>query len=322
MQQSEEEELVETAPPKDWREMIIPKKHLIFAGVIGCALLVLVVGMISLFQSEPLEAPPRHESEQVVEIVKKYPDVQFSYNDGSGKLFLTGHVLTPVEKQELVYQLNGLKFISSIEDTVVIDEYVWENMNALLMTNAAWMGVSIHSPTPGKFVVRGYLQTLDQAQALADYLNVNFPYLDRLDNQVVVESNLMTQVQSLLLERGYNNVSYQLTDGELVLSGRVDGKDTSRFDSLVKEFKALPGVRMLKNYVIYTTEESSLVDLSTKYKVMGFSKKDGTSQYIVINGKILTIGDILDGMTITTISPTVVLLEKDGLKFKINYNLQ
>jgi type III secretion system YscD/HrpQ family protein len=322
VQQSEEEELIETAPPKDWREMIIPKKHLIFAGVIGCALLVLVVGMISLFQSEPLEAPPRHESEQVVEIVKKYPDVQFSYNDGSGKLFLTGHVLTPVEKQELVYQLNGLKFISSIEDTVVIDEYVWENMNALLMTNAAWMGVSIHSPTPGKFVVRGYLQTLDQAQALADYLNVNFPYLDRLDNQVVVESNLMTQVQSLLLERGYNNVSYQLTDGELVLSGRVDGKDTSRFDSLVKEFKALPGVRMLKNYVIYTTEESSLVDLSTKYKVMGFSKKDGTSQYIVINGKILTIGDLLDGMTITTISPTVVLLEKDGLKFKINYNLQ
>jgi hypothetical protein len=132
----------------------------------------------------------------------------------------------------------------------------------------------------------------------------------------------MTQVQSLPLERGYNNVSYQLTDGELVLSGRVDGKDTSRFDSLVKEFKALPGVRMLKNYVIYTTEESSLVDLSTKYKVMGFSKKDGTSQYIVINGKILTIGDLLDGMTITTISPTIVLLEKDGLKFKINYNLQ
>jgi type III secretion system YscD/HrpQ family protein len=204
----------------------------------------------------------------------------------------------------------------------VIDEYVWENMNALLMTNPAWMGVSIHSPTPGKFVVRGYLQTLDQAQALADYLNVNFPYLDRLDNQIVVESNLMTQVQSLLLERGFNNVSYQLTDGELVLSGRVDGKETSRFDGLVKEFKALHGVRMLKNYVIYTTEESSLVDLSTKYKVMGFSKKDGASQYIVINGKILSIGDLLDGMTITNISPTVVMLEKDGLKFKINYNLQ
>ena len=322
IEQLPEEAAVAMAVPKDWREMIIPKKHLIFAGVIGCALLALFVGMVSLFQAEPLEAPPRHEKELVAEIVKKYPDVQYSYNDGSGKLFLTGHVLTPVEKQELIYQLNGLKFLNSVEDTVVIDEYVWENMNALLMTNPSWMGVSIHSPVPGKFVVRGYLQTLEQAQALADYLNVNFPYLDRMDNQVVVESNLMTQVQSLLLERGFNNVSYQLTDGEVVLSGRVDGNDASRFDTLVKEFKALPGVRVLKNYVIYTTEESSLVDLSTKYKVMGFSKKDGTSQYIVINGKILTIGDLIDGMTITTISPNTVLLEKDGLKFKINYNLQ
>ncbi len=322
IEQVSEEASVAQVAPKDWREMIIPKKHLIFAGVIGCALLALFVGMVSLFQAEPLEAPPHHEKELVAEIVKKYPDVQYSYNDGSGKLFLTGHVLTPVEKQELVYQLNGLKFLTSVEDTVVIDEYVWENMNALLMTNPAWMGVSIHSPVPGKFVVRGYLQTLEQAQALADYLNVNFPYLDRMDNQVVVESNLMTEVQSLLLERGFNNVSYQLTDGEVVLSGRVDGNDSSRFDTLVKEFKTLPGVRVLKNYVIYTTEESSLVDLTTKYKVMGFSKKDGTSQYIVINGKILTMGDLLDGMTIITISPTTVLLEKDGLKFKINYNLQ
>jgi type III secretion system YscD/HrpQ family protein len=195
-------------------------------------------------------------------------------------------------------------------------------MNALLMTNPTWTGISIHAPAPGKFIVRGYLQTLDQSQALSDYLNVNFPYLDRLENQVVVESNLMTQVQSLLMERGFNNVAYQLTDGELVLSGRVDGNDSSRFDTLIKEFKGLSGIRVLKNYVVYTTEDSSLVDLSTKYKVMGFSKKDGTNQYIVINGKILTKGDLLDGMNILNISPNMVLLEKDGLKFKINYNLQ
>lgn len=307
---------------KNWREMIIPKKHLILAGVVGCAILVLFISGISLFQGETIKPPPRHESEIISDITRKYPDIQFSYNDGSGKLFLTGHVLSPVEKQELLYQLNGLKFLTSIEDTVVIDEYVWENMNALLMTNPQWQGVSIHSPAPGKFAIRGYLQTLDQAQALADYINVNFPYLDRLENQVVIESNLMTQVQSLLLERGFNNVSYQLTDGELVLSGRVDGKDTSRFDALVRELKALPGIRMLKNYVIYTSEESSLVDLSTKYRVMGFSKKDGENHFIVINGKILTIGDLLDGMIITSISPSTVLLEKDGLKFKINYNLQ
>jgi type III secretion system YscD/HrpQ family protein len=318
----EEAPATATVPVKNWREMIIPKKHLVLAGVIGVFLLVLFVSMVSLFNSEPVIVATKDESHQVSEIVDKYPDIQFSYNKGSEKLFITGHVLTPIEKQELMYQIRGLPFITNIEDSVVIDEYVWDNINALLITNPAWQGVSITSPVPGKFVVRGYLQTLEQGQALSDYLNINFPYLDRLDNQVVVESNLTTQVQSMLLEKGFNNVAYQLTDGEIVLSGRVDGKDSHRFDLLVKDFKGLPGIRMLKNYVIYTNEESSLVDLSNKYKVMGYSKKDGASQFIVINGKILSLGDNLDGMIITAISPTAVMLEKDGLKFKINYNLQ
>jgi type III secretion system YscD/HrpQ family protein len=320
--QPEEAPSEEVAEARDWREMVIPKKHLVLAGGIATLILVLVIGMISLFQSEAVVVSTKHQSGQIADVTKKYPDIQYSYNEGSGKLFLTGHVLTPVEKQELVYQLHGLTFLQTIEDTVVIDEYVWENINALLMTNPAWMGISIHSPVPGKFVIRGYLQTSEQALALSDYLNVNFPYQDRLENQVVVESNLNTQIQSMLMEKGFNNVTYELTDGELMLSGRVDGKDSSKFETIVKEFKAVPGVRALKNYVIFTSEDSSLVDLSSKYKVMGYSKKDGSNQFVVINGKILTLGDNLDGMLITSISPTLVVLEKDGLKFKINYNLQ
>jgi type III secretion system YscD/HrpQ family protein len=312
----------EMAVPKDWRETIISKKQLVLFGFLAAALIALVVGMISLFQSEQVTVPVHHESEQIAEILTKYPGIQSSYNNGSGKLFLTGHVLIPVEKQELLYQLGGLHFLSSIEDSVVVDEYVWSNINALLMTNSAWQGVSIHSTTPGKFIVRGYLQTADQAQALSDYLNVNFPYLDKLDNQVVVEDNLLTQLQSMLLDRGFNNVSYQLTDGELVLAGRIDGKDEARFHILLKEFQGVAGIRVLKNFVITTSESSSLVDLSTKYRIMGYSKKDGENQFVVINGKILTLGDSLDGMTITEISQSMVLLEKDGLKFKINYSLQ
>ena len=80
----------------------------------------------------------------------------------SGKVFLVGHVLTAVDKQELMYKINNLPFVKSIDDNVVIDELVWENMNALMMTNPNWIGVSIYSPVPGKFVMRGYLQTLDR----------------------------------------------------------------------------------------------------------------------------------------------------------------
>ena len=133
-------------------------------------------------------------------------------------------MLTNIDKQELIYNIRNLPFISEIDDNIVVDEYVWQNMNALLMTNPDWQGISIHSPTPGRFVMRGYLETPEQAMALSDYVNVNFPYLDRLDNQVVVEGNLATQIQAMLVEKGFGTVAFQLSNGELVLTGRVDEK--------------------------------------------------------------------------------------------------
>lgn len=307
---------------QNFRDMVISKKHLSLFAVLGFILLVSFVGVLSLFQSEPLVSQDKHEREKISEIVHHYPDVQFSYNQGSGKLFLTGHLLTSVEKQELLYQLRGLGFLQNIDDTVVIDEYVWQNMNALLAINNEWQGIVIQAPSAGHFVIRGYLQTPEQAQALFDYLNMNFPYLDKLENQVVVEGNLKTQIDSILLENGFNNITYQLSNGELVLSGRVDEKESSSFETFVKELKGLQGIRSLKNFVLYTKEDSATVDLSSKYKVMGYSRKDGESQYVVINGKILSSGDLLEGMLITSIHPNFILLEKDGLKFRINYNVQ
>ncbi len=312
----------EGSDAKGWAGMAVVKRHLVFMGILGVVLLTLLIGVVLLFQGKPVIVPHKHETEQLAEIIKKYTDIQYSYKEGSGKLFLMGHVITPVEKQELLYQLNGLSFLNNINESVVIDEYVWDNVNALLTTNSAWQGVSIHSPVAGKFVLRGYLETLEQAQALTEYLNMNFPYLDCLENQVVIEVNLKMQIESLLIAKGFNNVQYQLSDGEVVLSGRVDGKDQSKFELLLKKLNALPGIRVLKNYVVYMTKESSLVDLSDKYRVMGYSKKDGKNEFIVINGKILALGDNLDGMVIIQISTTLILLEKDGLKFKINYNLQ
>jgi hypothetical protein len=78
----------------------------------------------------------------------------------------------------------------------------------------------------------------------------------------------------------------------------------------------------VKNFVIFTAADTSRIDITAQYQVSGYSKKDEKSQFIVINGKILSIGDMIDGMTVTNIQSTMVLLEKDGLKFRINYNLQ
>ena len=313
----------EPAPvQKNWKEMIIPTKHLIVAGGFCLVLIGLIASTFSLFQTQPIELHVKNESAQIKEVIDKFPDIQFTFNESSGKLFLLGHVLTQVEKQELVYAIKGLPFVTNTEDNVVIDEYVWQNMNALLLSNPNWQAVSFHSPAPGRFVIRGYVETNEQAQNLSEYININFPYLDRLQNQVVVENNLHMQIQSLLLEKGYSGVVFQLTSGELVLTGRVEDREAAGFTELLSKFKAFPGVRQVKNYVVYTSAETSRIDISQQYQVSGYSQGSNEHSFVVVNGKVLSTGDTIDGMVITSIQSTLVLLEKDGLKFRINYNLQ
>lgn len=306
--------------PKDWKEMIISRKHLVGAGIFGVLLIGIFSLLLGLFKSTTITVNEKNETEQIQEMVKGYPDIQFSFN--SGKLFITGHVLTSVDKQELFYLLKTLPYIQKVEDNVVVDEYVWQNMNALLVTNPDWQGISVYSPSPGRFVLRGYLQTQDMAGALTDYVNLNFPYLDRLENQVVVETNLNTQIQSMLLERGFSSVGFQLTNGDIVFQGAVDATRNQEFIQFLNTVKTLVGIHSIKNYVVLTSATSARIDLSSKYQVSGVSKKGDQQNAVVINGKILSVGESLDGMNITGIQSNVVLLEKDGLKFKINYNLQ
>lgn len=313
----------EISTPTDWREMVIPKKHLIAVSAFGVLILAAITSMITLFTTNKVEVVSQKEEHKILqENLQAFPSVQFSFNSPNGKLFLLGHVISTIEKQELLYKIENLPFVHSIEDNVIVDELIWENTNALLLTNPNWMGISLSSNAPGKFILRGYVQTLEQAQALSDYLHLNFPYLDRLENQVVIETNLQMQVESILLEKGFSSVTYQLSNGELVLTGRVDQKKAQTFTAIIDQFYTVPGIRLIKNFVIYTKADTSRIDLSTNYQITGYSKKDDQNMFVVINGKILTINDLIDGMTITEILSNRVLLEKDGVKFRINYNLQ
>lgn len=309
---------------KDWKEMRIQKKHLFLFGSSALVILLCLGATMALFKSEPIVEQQKNESKNIEAALKNFPAVQFSYNEPTSKVFLVGHVLTVVEKQEMLYLLNNIPYIRQIEDNVVVDELVWQNMNALLSSNASWEGVSIHAPTPGYFVMRGYLKTPDELQSLSDFINVNFPYLDRLQNQVVVESNLQIQIEGLITQMNLLNVQFQLSDGEVVLAGKIGENHTQELDHLIQKLKGIQGIRSVKNYVVVTSPSStsSLVDLSSQYQITGFSKTDENNFFVVINGKILGKGDILDGMTIMALEISSVILEKDGVKFKINYNLQ
>ena len=318
----EEQKPVEVVEKTDWKKMKISKKHLAVFSVFGILLIAGFVSLISLFNPQKVDVKRPDDMSFIETTLRSYPSVQFSYNSSSGKLFLTGHLLTSIDKQELMYALNQPEKMLVIDDNVVVDELVWQNMNALLATNQNWEGIYIHAPSPGKFVVKGYVQTVQNFENLSDFLNLNFPYLDKLENQVVIESNLQMAIQGLIMQQGFMNVQFQIAQGDVVLSGRVSDSQSGQFENLQKRLRTLPGIRSVKSFVIMTTQDQDRIDISNQYQVTGFSKSDHDNFYVVINGRIIGTGDNLDGMIVINVTKQSVILEKDGLKYLINYNLQ
>lgn len=321
-EQAEERIEAQEEETKGWKELTIPTRHLLLAGTFVILLFLGIMSTISLFKAHPIELAKTDDNATLSELLKKFSGIEYSFNAPLGKIFVLGDVLTDVDKQELLYLLKSLPFIHTIEDNVVVDEIVWSDMNAFLARNPNWRGVTMTAYAPGNFVLKGYVETIQDASDLSQYVTMNFPYNEKLDNQVVVANNLETQVQTVLVEKGFMNVTFQLANGELVLSGRVNDSLEQEFQKTLKDLKKVSGIRSIKNFVVVTTASTSRIDVSNQYKVTGTSKFGNINQYIVINGQILTTGDNLDGMTITQIEGESIFLEKDGLKYRINYNQQ
>src|SRR5690606_34891554 len=115
---------------KDWKKEPIPYKHLIIAGSIAAIFLIAFVSFFSLFKTKGVEIVHKEPVSEIREALdgEKFSGVEFSFNPASGKLFLVGHVLTAVDYQEMRYALHTLSYITSVEDTVVIDEGVSKMM--------------------------------------------------------------------------------------------------------------------------------------------------------------------------------------------------
>ncbi len=309
----------EVKEKQDWKKEPIPMKYLIFAGSVAAIFLIMFLSFFSLFKSNGLEVAKKEPTSEIKQALDKFSDVQFSYNPGSGRIFLVGHVLTAVDYQEMHYRLNQIGFITSIDDNVVIDEGVWKMMNDVISDNSAWRGVSVHSPSAGKFIVSGYVASVDEATQLSDYLTVNFPYLDRLDNQVVIEETLNVQLQAMVAAERLGGVTFQLSNGNVVLLGRYNENLESQYKALIKQINGIKGVTSVKNFAVATHPNQAGIDVSQQFQVTGSSTYDGRGYSVVMNGKIYTLGDNVDGMKITSIEPSTILLEKDGLKYTINY---
>jgi len=283
-------------------------------------------GLFSLSQEKPAVAQPKTKdlALDVQEALKDFPGVRYTYNRTTRQLFLVGHVVSAVQNSELHYNLQALTFLRDVQNNVVNDEAIWQEMNLILSKNPEFKGVSMHASNPGVFVLSGYLKTEQQASDLMDYLNINFNYLDLLQNRVIVEEEVAEEITVQLFQNGFGAVNSVFLNGDLSLTGYIGAKEELAFKTLVEQLQAIPGIRHVQNYVVVVTVEQQVIDLTqrypNRYTVTGYSRHGDVNINVVINGRILMRGDSIDGMTITSIQPHAIFLEKDGLQYKIEYN--
>jgi type III secretion system YscD/HrpQ family protein len=294
----------------------------ILIGIITGLFVIVGLGATTLFKSKPFVMEEQIDvNKALADAFSAFPSVKYSYNKKTGNLLLVGHVLTLADKNQLAYNLQGLHFIKNIDDNgVIIDEFVWQEQNQVLSKNPYWKGIAMYSTTPGHFVLSGYLQTRKQAEQLSEYIGGNFAYLDLLEKRIIVEEDVINSVTNDLHNHGIKDVTVQMSNGELSLNGGVPVVKMAEWKKILDTFKGIPGVRVVKNFVVEQAAEASMVNISDKYEVTGSSHQGGMNLNVVINGRILSRGDILDGMTITSIKPTAIYLEKEGVKYRIDFN--
>lgn len=295
--------------------------HFLLMAVISGLFILVGVGTAMLFQEQPVAVVQQeHVADQLKQALEPFPAVQYSFNKAAGSLLLIGHVKTSTDKNQLLYNLQGLKFVKFVDDSgIIIDEGVWNEINQILTKNPAWRGISVYSPAAGQFIISGYLETRKQEELLSDYLSVNFPYVDLLQKKIVVEEDIINQINTTLQTVGLRDIKVIMTNGEVSLTGSIANDKAADFEKALALTKEIPGIRAIKNFVSVLATESGTINISDRYEVTGLSNLGDGKYAVVINGHFLSVGESIDGMKLTSIQPGTILLEQDGMKYRIDF---
>lgn len=294
---------------------------LILIGAITGLFILAAIGTTTLFKSEPVVTKQVMDTDKLLgDAFAPYPSLKYSFNKTTGRLVIFGHLLTAQDRTQLIYNLQALPFIKTYDDSgVIIDEYVWRETNQVLNKNPHWKSITLQSPTAGQFVLMGNLETRQEANQLYEYITTNFPYLDRLEKNVTVDEEVAQTVNADLENVQLSNVKATFKGGELTISGGIPQDKQPVLNQLVEEFKKIPGVRSVRLQTSSLAPDQGMQDISDSYEVTGFSQI-GSTISVIVNGRIVTKGDVLDGMKITDITQGTVFLERGGVKYRINFS--
>ena len=316
----EEEKKEEEKVSAEWKKQKLTKKQLIFASSLSVIVFIVFISFFGLFKGHDIEVNVKEPSKEIEKILENFKSIEFSYNPSEGSLLLVGHILTDTKKEELFYELSNLSFINNIDDNIIIDLGIAKTFNENLEDQESFRSVNVLVKEPSKFELAGSVADTKTFQNLVDYINFNFPYVDKLDNKVVIDEILESFVGAKLLEYNLSAITFEIVSQELILAGRYDKKQKSNFDNFISLMEKTNGIRNIKNIAIPSHEQNARIDITQNYKVTGEASINGENISILINGKIVNLGDSIDGFLITKILENTILLEKDELKYKIDYS--
>jgi len=317
--QSEVERIKEQEKKEERRSQTV--SAFILLAILSGIFVLAGLGTTMLFRTQKINQNKiENPSELIAEAIKEFPSIRYNFNPSSGKLLLVGHIRSEADRADLFNNLTPFKFVHSIDSrNLIVDEFVWREMNTLFSKNPAWRSITITATAPGHFLLTGFLNTREEAEELNNYLNQYFGYIELLEKKLIVEEDLKAQIAQMLLDNGFRTISIGLDSGELVLSGSVAAGTKTDYDKVVGDIRELPGIKKIASYVSETAQAQAYIDLSDRYQVTGYSAI-GTSISVIVNGKIVTKGDFIDGMRITDIQKNTIILEKEGFKYKIDFN--
>lgn len=321
LEEENKENLLKLAKSKENKEKTADTLGaLIVIGVMTGLFVIIGLGTATLFKSEPVAIEQQADPQGIIEAsLEQFPSVTPYYNRGTGKLQLIGHVNSPSDKLRLIYSLQGLPYKELDDSGIIIDEYVWKEINQVLSKNPNWKGIAVQSTTPGKFILSGYLQTRGQAELLYDYIATSFPYLDLLEKRVIVEEDVAIEATNLLRRNNLREVSAQVSNNEISLTGKIARDKQASLQQVMADLEKIPGIRDVRSQVVELEPEQAVINITDKYDVTGISKR-GSNFSVVIHGHILSKGDELDGMTIREIRQNVIFLEREGVLYRIDFS--
>lgn len=293
------------------------------AAIAGCVLLLttLVLTLTLMRERPELHQAPAWENQVLSGLLEPYP-FSFTFNAQEDRVALQGHVSSLAVRNEAVEKIKArLPQLDVDTHNLIIDDALCREFNQVLTRN--WPEITLTSKAPGSFALSGVFAEQDQLDKLKQYMKVHFPFASQLEFDVLAVDATTVQVNRQLQEIAPGELVGQFRGQDLLIAGTIPPNKQSDLEKFIDDARALPGISKVENLSVLRSvgdDDQNAIDLSGRYAVNGVTRRSNIDVAVMINGRIVQRGDLLDEMLVLSIRSDAIILQRQGVRYRINYS--